>query len=265
LLVGLSTGFTTVTLANILSRAVGAAWLGRTIGLGTGLAYGICNLPPVFQADAGTQAWLGVLAATGGMAGAGLLTLEATVSPPAGGDYARGSVSAWVLIFLALVGLDSAAFYFIQHTPVLLEHAWTGAGRLYANAAVHLAAAVLAGVALDWRWVGRTAGLGAGLLLVACGFLAGGGQIFPVTVVLYTAGVSVYSVVLVYYPAYGLRPWLAALIYAVAGWIGSAVGIGLAENWPVLPAGGVVMAAVVILGGLLGRRILGRRGPALTG
>jgi hypothetical protein len=260
LLVGLGAGFTTVTLASVLRCAVGGAWLGRIIGLGTGLAYGFCNLPAVFQAGARPQAWLAVLAAASGLVGTALLKFDAPAALPAGGDYARSSVSAWVMIFLALVGLDSAAFYFIQHTPVLLEGTWTGTGRLWMNAGMHLVTAVLAGRALDRRWIGRTVALGAALLLVACGLIAGGRTIFSTTVLLYTAGVSVYSVALVYYPAYSLRPWLAALVYAVAGWIGSAFGIGLAENRPALSPGIVVIVAVVIGSGLLGRQLILRRG-----
>jgi zinc transporter ZupT len=64
---------------------------------------------------------------------------------------------------------------------------------------------------------------------------------------LYISGVSIYSVALVFYPARSGRLWLAALVYAVAGWAGSGLGIGLAEgrtdvpHWLLLGAAGVLL------------------------
>ena len=168
LLTGLGTGLTTVTLAGVLRRAVGNDRLGTVIGLGTGLAYGCCNLPAVFNAGAHAQALVGVLAAGAGLVAATALRGKAPARPPTGGDYSKPGITVWVLVFLALVGLDSAAFYIIQHTPDLKAATWSGAGQQEAIAGMHLAAAGLAGYALDRRWVGRTMAIGAGALLVAC-------------------------------------------------------------------------------------------------
>lgn len=258
LLTGLGAGLTTVTLAGMLRRAVGGGQLGIIIGLGTGLAYGFCNLPGVFDATAPTQAQLALLAAAAGWAGGSRLAPRFQWEASIEGDYSQTGMAAWVVIFAALVCLDSAAFYVIQHTPALKEATWTGAGRLALNAGVHLGAAVLTGWTLGRRGLGRTIWLGAGALVVACWLINGRDQMPAWAGLLYVTGVSVYSTVLVYYPARSGRPGLAALVYAVAGWGGSALGIGLVADRLELPAGLSVAAGTIVLLGLLGRN-LGRR------
>ena len=262
LLVGLGTGFTTVTVASCLRRSVGGGRLGTVIGVGTGLAYGWCNLPMVFAAGASTQAGLGLLAAAAGIAGAMLLTFDAPPHVPEGFDYSFAGRAAWTLIFLMLIGLDSAGFYVIQHTPALRDGMWSGAGRLEANAGMHLAAALLAGFALDRRWLGRTVAVGALALLAACWMIAGSVRAPAASALLYPAGVSIYSTALVFYPARSLRPGLAAFFYGVAGWGGSALGVGLAEGRHLLPPGTVVAAGATILGLLLVRRFRHHREAA---
>ncbi len=265
LLAGLGTGFATVTLASCLRRAVGGGRLGTIIGAGTGLAYGFCNLPPVFAAGASVQAGLGVLAAAAGVAGAASLEFDAPPHTPGGFDHSLAGRGAWTLVFLLLVGLDSAAFYIIQHTPALKGETWSGAGRMEANAGMHLIAAVLAGFALDRRWMGRTVAVGAIALLAACWMIDQSAHALGKGALLYTAGVSIYSTALVFYPARSLRPGLAAFLYGVAGWGGSALGIGLAEGRHLLPHAIIGAAGAVILGVLLLRRFLLGREPAQTG
>lgn len=260
LLTGLGTGLTTVTLAGMLCRAIGGGRLGLVVGTGTGLAYAFCNLPAVFAARATTQAELALLAVALGLAGGRALGPRVTVDLPAGEDYDRNGTAAWVLVFCALVALDSAAFYIIQHTPALKEKLWDGAGQLVVNAGVHLGAALLAGWALDRRGLGPTVLVGAAALLAAGGLISG---LSPVSAagLLYITGVSAYSVALVYYPARSARPGLAALVYAVAGWGGSALGIGLAEGRHELPPGWLIAAGLVIGLGL-GWRMINRRRAA---
>lgn len=261
LLVGLGIGLTSVTLAGLLRRALGGARLGTIIGLGTGLAYGFCNLPAVFSASATAQAWLALLATGAGMAGALGLDLRAPDNRPTGYDYTKPGIALWIGLFFALVCLDSAAFYIIQHTPALKEETWSGAWRQEVNAGMHLLAAVLAGFALDRRWVGRTALVAALLLVTACFMLAEGPSALAEGALFYTAGVSVYSTVLVFYPVRSLRPGLAAVVYAVAGWGGSALGIGFAENLHAVPWWFITTAGGVMLAALLGRHLLRRREP----
>jgi cytochrome c oxidase cbb3-type subunit 2 len=256
LLTGLGTGLVTVTLAGMLRRAVGDGCLGLIIGLGTGLAYAFCNLPAVFAAGAISQTQVALLAVVAGLVGGLGLKPRVGVDRPADGDYSRGGVVAWGLVFFALVGLDSAAFYIIQHNPALKEVHWSGSGRLILNAGIHLGAAVLAGWALDRGRPGRTIFFGAGALVGACLLL----EVQATAGWLYVTGVSVYSVVLVYYPARSGRPGVAALVYAVAGWGGSGLGIALAEGRTTLPAAATGGAFILLALGLLGRRLASRQG-----
>ena len=68
----------------------------------------------------------------------------------------------------------------------------------------------------------------AGLLLAALILIGAGPGMFSTGAFCYTAGVSCYSTALVYYVARSGRVGVAALVYAVAGWAGSALGIGMA-------------------------------------
>jgi cytochrome c oxidase cbb3-type subunit 2 len=79
---------------------------------------------------------------------------------------------------------------------------------------------------------------------------------------LYAAGISTYSVALVTFPSWrgsgpGLVPprWRAALVYGVAGWIGSALGVGLSEGVDRVPVELVATAGVVLIAGLALERL----------
>ena len=61
----------------------------------------------------------------------------------------------------------------------------------------------------------------------------------------YAAGVSIYSTVLVFYPARVGVVGLAALVYAVAGWVGSALGIGVAEQFGWFPVWWLLLPGAV--------------------
>ena len=76
--------------------------------------------------------------------------------------------------------------------------------------------------------------------------------------VLYTAGVSACAVALVYYAARGGRAWLVAVLLTIAGGLGSALGIGMAQELNRLPVG-FVLAACAVVTGLLTIRHRGRR------
>lgn len=265
LLTGFGTGALTVTLAATLRRVIGGDRLGTAIGLGTGAAYAFCNLPFAFNAGPQAQAFFALSAACVGILAVQMLDLRAPRQVPNGFDYQRPGVAAWVVIFLALVWLDSAAFNVIQHSPYLKELTW-GSGRLYANAAIHFAAAMIAGYLLDQRWVGRTVFLAAAMLFVACLLIETSREQLTEGVLLYTAAVSIYSTALVFYPARGNRASLAAIVYGVAGWLGSALGIGMVENLHTIPRWFVGAAAAIVAIGLgvhgWGRRRETRRAAA---
>jgi len=155
---------------------------------------------------------------------------------------------AGVVVFTALVWLDSAAFYIIQHNREIKLATW-GEAMLRRNATVHLWVALFAG---GWLLCGRLKGVlitsfvilgSAGLMATHDGLRVLAGQLYP-------AGVSLYSVALVLYPAV----WLgkrgavrqAAVLFAVAGWMGSALGIGMAQDLNGVPLAFVGIAVVVI-------------------
>jgi cytochrome c oxidase cbb3-type subunit 2 len=258
--VGLALGALTVFLAASLRSAAGAGRLGRCIGVGTGLAYGCCNLPVLFQASAAVQtavaAGVALAASWAPRAmrfGAAESGTDRQVPAVDARDYTRGGVGCWVAILLALVWMDSAAFYIIQHSTALRAATWGGMAALYANAVVHLAAAAGAGWLLDrGARVALIAGA-TGALAAACLMLAGALPAFVPAAWAYTAGVSLYSTVLIEYPARSGRAGLAALVFAVAGWVGSALGIGMAQDLERVPVGFVAVAGAVIAAALVGR------------
>lgn len=218
-LTGLGTGMVTVGLAALLKGEAGAGRLGRCIGWGTGLAYALCNLPGVFTAAPGLQAALGA-----GVALAGLLAVRgfAPVRDEPGVAAVDLRTAAWVAALFVLVAADAAMFLQIQQTAELRTATWSTPAQLGLNAAVHLAAGVAAGFALDRGRFGVLMA-GAALALAPAGALIfrGQGGAAP----LYAAAVSAYSAGLVFYPAARGRVGLAAWVYAVAGWTGSAAGI----------------------------------------
>ncbi|MBI2498598.1 MAG: hypothetical protein HYV75_11985 [Opitutae bacterium] len=258
---GFSLGGLTVVLSASLLAATGATRLGRCVGLGTGIAYGACNVPAIFQAPAFGQAIAAGAVALAASFAPGWLR-PVGEPPPVAPDY-RGRVeAAWISILVALVGLDSAAFHVIQHVPGLRAGSWGTTPALWGNAAMHLLAALVAGWAFDRGWRGRLAALALLLLATAGGMLsdpAGGAPAH----LLYVAGVSLYSVVLVAYPALGARPWLSARVFAFAGWIGSALGIGLVLDRTQIPAGGIALAVAIFSTAWLSRHRVLRSGLAV--
>lgn len=263
LLTGLGLGLATVSLASLLQPAVGHRRLGLAIGWGTGAAYAFCNLPGVFDTNATTQALIAGAAALVGLVSSRGLTPSANAVPASAGEYSPRSVAWWVVVFLTLVFLDSAMFYLIQHTADLKQHLWDGSVRQLGNAATHLVAAVLAGWALDRRGAGPTVAAAA-IALVAAGWMLGEGRMGNTAAMVYIAAVSVYSTALVYYPSRGEQPRVAAWIYAVAGWIGSALGIGLAEDRGQLPPRVVAIAAILLGISLMGRYFASRPPRAMN-
>jgi mono/diheme cytochrome c family protein len=277
--VGVALALITVPLATWLPALLAAPGaglpLGLGVGLGTGLAYWICNLPPVFEGAPAVQATLSAGAALLGLGATRLAARTAggpaTVSEPGAGPArglgdrdARGlAFAAVVLSFLALVWLDSAAFAVIQETAPLKAPTWGSPAHQLWMGAVHLLAAVLAGWAID-RGAFRGLLLAAfGLFTVAFTTLQSGAGPVAAAGPIYAVGISLYSVALVAFP--GLvrercgpgggacarlvpRRWRAAALYGIAGWLGSALGVGMAQNLHAIPvpflwAAGLLLAA----------------------
>jgi cytochrome c oxidase cbb3-type subunit 2 len=160
-------------------------------------------------------------------------------------------------MFMALVWMDSAAFFIIQHSGELKSGTW-GETLLWRNAVVHLVLACGAGIWLA-RGGARLLPGSAWILLAVAALTVNSAGTRGIAGWFYPAGVSLYSVALVAWPgwfsgAIGVRPaaWRAAWLFALAGWFGSANGIGMAEKLervpPVFVAGaGVVVVAVMLL------------------
>lgn len=264
--IGASLGLLTVTLVAHLPL-----WIGRhsplfKIALGTGLGYFFCNFPPLFTAAPGRIALV-----SAGVCLIGLVVARSArlLEAPAEADLREQSrqvpfalVLAW---FTALVWLDSAAFYIIQNSPLLKAGTWQGDLHLWRAGILHLLAALVSAWLLARRGIATTLGLalavlgGACLLLLEPSRVAGAGLLYPI-------GVSLYSVALVAYPAFllasgsaELRARRAGVLYAVAGWIGSAMGIGMARNLHHVPPAFVVAAVCLFVTPLLWDVVHARR------
>lgn len=257
--VGAATGLLTVALAADLRRFMGGTGYGLRVGLGTGTAYALCNVPALFTAPPEVQA---TVAAAGCLLTAILpgwqLAAAAEEIPSAARRLDRGwEATAVLAAFLVLVWLDSSAFSVIQRSPDLQALTW-GGWRIWLQGASHFAGALAAG----W-WIDRGVLFGLlpgsfalfvlGLRLLAIGEAAGG----PI----YAAGIAIYSTALVAYPSFGAdlpgswpRRWRAGLLYGIAGWLGSALGIGMAEGLREVPTQFLAVSGAVIALAVWGAR-----------
>ena len=249
-LIGIALGVLTVTLVTHLPRWMGTRQPLVKIALGTGAAYFISNIPALFTAAPSTIAITVavLLAACVPVAALQLPGQDAGQSP-----QSAVSQNPFVLVllwFTALVWFDSAAFYIMQHAPQLHSGAWVGSASLWRTGGIHLAAALLAAWLLARRGLAFTLTSAFALLAGACFLLLDPAHAGPAAW-LYPAGVSLYSVALVAYPAYLLavdvkqRARQAGSIYAVAGWIGSAMGIGMAQHLHRVPPGFIATVSII--------------------
>lgn len=251
--IGVSLGLLTVTLVANLQLWTGpqnglhSALL--KVGLGTGLGYAICNIPALFAA---TPVRISVVAAVVCVLGAGLTLgrgsepitnrIPGAIPDAATAEHAvtvtEPAPQFWLVVawFTALIWLDSAAFFIIQNSPELQAGTWHGAAHLWRNSVLHLGAALASALLIVRIGLARTLLVafaclgGACLLLLHPAHSWGAAYLYPV-------GVSLYSVALVAYPSFLLRsPYVVARtvkagwIYAIAGWVGSALGIGMGQN-----------------------------------
>ncbi len=253
LLIGCGLGLLTVTLVTHL-----AAWCSTrnpllTVGLGTGFGYFLCNVPWFFAASPQVHSIAAALLCLLGI----LLAPVDSAQPRSAPVDSRASEALLfpfvVASFAALVWLDSAAFFIIQHTPALKAGTWQGNAHLWTNALLHLVAAVAGAILLGRR--GLLFVLTAAFLVLACAcwlLLDPAGTLQAS--VLYPIGVSLYSVALVAYPSLlspaaslAERARQAGWIYALAGWVGSALGIGMGQNLGHVPPLFLAAAGVLVL------------------
>ena len=251
-LTGASLGLLTVTLVTHLRHWTGNSHPLFKVALGTGLGYFLCNFPPLFTASPqGQAASAGLLC----LAGIGITLRrstqpaeETTTDSPRPFSFLRA-----LACFAALVWLDSAAFFIIQNTPLLKAGTWQGSAHLWVNGLLHFAAALAA------AWFLRRRGLS---ILLSASFLALGSACLllldpsraALASILYPIGVSLYSVALVAYPSLiapassaAERGRQAGWIYAIAGWCGSVMGIGMGQNLGYVPPVFVLAAGTIVL------------------
>jgi cytochrome c oxidase cbb3-type subunit 2 len=251
-LIGAGLGLLTVTLVTHLRQWTGNRNPLLLVGLGTGTGYFICNLPCFFAASAEAQSAIaGVLCLTG--------IILTWLPTPATSDetisLSRSTIPFFRVLacFTALVWLDSAAFFIIQNNQELKAGTWEGSTHLWANGTLHLL------VALVTVWLLRTRGIrfvyssSFLALAIACELLLDPHRV-ALASIFYPVGVSLYSVALVAYPALlspvssiAQRGRQAGWLYAIAGWSGSAMGIGMGQNLGHVPPLFVLGAGAVIL------------------
>ena len=251
-MIGAGLGVLTVTLVTHLRQWTGSRNPLLLVGLGTGVGYLACNLPGFFTASAEVQSTVAGLLCIAGIC----ITLlpapaqleEATIPIQRAPSFFRVLAG-----FAALVWLDSAAFFIIQSNPALKAGTWQGSVHLWANGLLHLTAAL----ASAWLLRSRSLFLVLSAAFVSLGFasllLLNPNRII-VASVLYPVGVSLYSVALVAYPSLlspaaslAERGRQAGWIYAIAGWCGSAMGIGMGQKLGQVPPAFVIGAGVVVL------------------
>jgi len=241
---GVAVGLCTVSLATMLR-----SWCSLVhVGIGTGIGYACCNLPCVFSLPPSQQA--GVATA---------FALIGSVCVPAkAGDSCEPKVrempfSLAVLLFTALVWLDSAAFFIIQHASDLKQGTW-GETLLWRNAVIHLLAAVVSGFWLQRGPARLLPGIAWGILAIAA-LAVNHDSLRMLGGLLYPIAVSLYSVALVAWPGWfsgAANPrdvaWKAAWVFAVAGWFGSANGIGMAQSLHRVPHEFIFISGVAVCG-----------------
>ncbi len=260
LFIGCSLGLLTVTLVTHLRQWLAPDEPLLQVAVGTGLGYFLCNLPIVFTAAAQMQAGFAATLCLFGICVTGLTPASSNTERAAAinvTNHLTPSFFRVLLCFTALVWFDSAAFFIIQSTPALKAGTWQGTLHLWTNGVLHFVAAL----ASAWLLCRRSMSY---VLAIAFFFLASAGLLLAhpsgvaAASALYPVGVSLYSVALVAYPSLlapagslNARGRMAGWIYAVAGWIGSALGIGMAQNLGRVPVSFIAVAGAAIVGPLL--------------
>lgn len=251
-LIGAGLGTLTVTLVTHLRQWTGNRNPLLLVGLGTGSGYLACNIPGFFAATAESQCAVAGVLCLAGIAITFLPSPEQRETIPLVQCKAPSFLRV-LACFAALVWLDSAAFFIIQNNPVLKAGTWQGSAHLWANGLLHFSTALASAWLLCRRslmFVLASAFLALGF---ACLLLLHADRVLLASL-FYPIGVSLYSVALVAYPSLlapaastTQRGLQAGWIYAIAGWCGSAMGIGMGQNLGHVPPGFVLGAGAVVL------------------
>ncbi|HEX7861191.1 MAG TPA: cbb3-type cytochrome c oxidase subunit II [Verrucomicrobiae bacterium] len=256
LVIGLCVGIVTVGVASTLRGIFSPHSWPWGIAFGTGLAYFACNVPLIFQS---TPQWQARAAAAVSASMAFIiprLSVSSQRQSQSKGSLMPVASPRWLLahyiiVFGILVWLDSAVFYIIQHSPMKAA-TWGTAPGLWRNAIVHLSAALLTGACLPR--CGFLPVLVTSFLALAIGSIAAKHpELRSLTGWAYPAGVSIYSACLVGFPSFGPLQrrgsqiaWCGAGLYAISGWIGSGLGIGMAQDIHEVPWQFIAISAVAI-------------------
>jgi cytochrome c oxidase cbb3-type subunit 2 len=153
--IGVSIALLTVSVATSLPLLLPGPGVGLRVGLATGTAYFLCNVPGVFDAEPEVQSLLTALVCVVSAMLVGRSDLRSSprtvARHQAGHAWSRVDLGFALVLasFLALIWLDSAAFAVIQESADLKSVTWGAPLRLVTQAVAHLVAAILAGRALD--------------------------------------------------------------------------------------------------------------------
>ncbi|HEY1895598.1 MAG TPA: cbb3-type cytochrome c oxidase subunit II [Terracidiphilus sp.] len=263
--IGVSLGLLTVTLVANLPLWIGIDRPLVKVGVGTALGYFLCNFPPLFTAS---PRWIALTSAVCCLVALIVARSRLHYLQPLPAEPIERKPVAFPLVlvwFTALVWLDSAAFYIIQNSPGLKAGTWQGDLHLWRAGMLHFAAALVSAWLLARRGVSLALALALAALGSACLLLLDPARV-SIAAVLYPIGVSLYSVALVAYPSFLLpaasqaeRARAAGYLYALAGWAGSALGIGMGRNLHYVPIAFVAAAAVLFALPWLWNTIAARR------
>lgn len=257
---GIGLGLLTVSVTALLPALRDPRRILMACGTGTGLAYAFCNIPAVFNATPSEQALMA------------LALLPACALPLAAWRPERPSTQSTVqsrhrhqglgrrhlafgiVLFMLLVWLDSACFAIIQDNDVMRQATWGRDADLVTNSIMHLAMALVTGLYATRQGIRFWLGGALTSLALAAFLLKAGGHAATWAHLPYAAGVSVYSTLLVaWLPLHGgvFVSRNAAFLYAIAGWAGSALGIGMAQDLSQIPVAFVVTALALFVAGLI--------------
>jgi hypothetical protein len=259
---GLSLGY--VSLVATTRPAFRARRIGVKVGLATGLAYAICSVPWVFLSSPEAKGLVSLAACA---AGAGMTFAMHDAAPP------KSLAPAWteaehkagppgfisiLIIFFALIWLDSGAFAIILDNPKLKLAFWGTETLQWRNSALHLASALLGGWLIDRGRLRSTLTLSYLVIVLAIHLLQQPAPMALLASAGYVCAASLYTVALFAYAPACLGPegdsrlhgrWV---LFALAAWVGSTLGIGMMQElhavptWVMASAGCVIGAALLV-------------------